>query len=832
MNFRIPFWRSFKVRIILVAMAVFVLGVWSLALYAGCILHADLQKLLGEQQLSTATIVAAEINQQFDERLRGLNLIAKGITPAKMTDPAALQRFLESHVLLRDHFNSGFFVVSVDGTALASVPARLGRIGVNFMDRDHIAAALKQDRPTVSEPVIGKLLKAPVISIAAPIHDSKGKVIGALSGVVNLAESNFLDLIIGHHYGSSGSYFLVEPRQKRIVTATDKDFNLKPLSPPNMKQLAEDLSPGSKGYGTFVNAEGVEYLLAAHAVPVSGWALAVQLPVAEAFAPIRGLESRLLRAAALVTALATLLIWWMLQRALVPLQNTARALAELPDKGSFPAALPVVRNDEVGRVVTAFNRLLSSLRTQDLALRQSEAQLQDAQAIAGLGIYVLDGVSGTWSSSHLLDTLFGIDAAYERTVEGWLAIVHPHDRQRMQDYLSGLIGSHSKNFDATYRIVRPCDGATRWMHGLGRLEYDGGGGLRKMPGIIQDVTESMLVQLRLGMLSRITEQAPIAIVITNLDGTIEYVNPQFEKVTGYSFQEAVGQNPRILQSGQTDPKVYLELWDSLTSGEVWQGEFQNQKKNGEWFVERAVIAPVHNVSGVTTHYVALKENITERKRAQVNLQESLREKTALLNEVHHRVKNNLQVIASLLRLEANRSSASDTRSVLGEMQGRIRSMALVHEALYRSGNFAAVELKSYLEQVATGSFRAQSSSSGAVRLVLELSSVHVSLDQATPCGLLVNELISNSVKHGFPDDKQGVVHVVLQSSPSTENMSEMCRLQVWDTGIGLPREFELIRTQSLGLQLVGDLSNQLGGKLAIGKGGGASFTVTFPLAKI
>jgi len=824
-------WGTLKARVILMTMAIIVVGVWSLALFSGALLQADMQQLVGEQQLSAATIVAAEVNKQFEERLQALQRIAGQITPEMMGKPAALQAFLEGHLLLQDHFNAGLFVVGADGVARASVPVSIGRLGVSFKERDHIRAALTQNRVTISEPVIGKMLKTPVISIAAPVHDANGAPMGALTGVINLSQPNFLDLIIGQHYGRSGSYFVIDPRHQTIVTATDKRFNLTPLpalAPVVGGNAIGDPGGGASVQGAYVSAGGVESLTAMSVVPSAGWYLAILLPVDEAFAPINTLKSRLLKAAALVTVLAALIIWRILLLAMRPLQVVADALDKLPVVGEFPPELPVTSDDEVGRVVMAFNRLLASLRTQDSILRQSEAQLVTAQTIAGLGSYVLHGPTGSWKSSQMLDTLFGVDASYERSVQSWLDILHPDDRDYMDNYFSGLCSRAEPEFDATYRIVRPSDGQMRWLHGIGRLEFDSQGQFQQMIGVVQDVTDSRRVQLRLNMLSSISEQAPIAIVIVDLNGTIEFVNPHFEKVTGYSFQEAVGQNPRILQSGQTDPAVYRALWDRLTAGEVWQGEFQNRKKNGELFVEWAVIAPIHNASGLTTHYVALKEDITERKRAQTRLQESLNEKTALLNEVHHRVKNNLQVIASLLRLESKRSSHADTKNVLGDMQGRIRSMAQVHEALYRSGNFAAVDLKDYLEQVATGTFRAQSGNGSVVRLVLNLQAVRVGLDQATPCGLLVNELVTNSVKHGFTFGMQGEVRVELQRV-QPEAATELWRLRVVDNGVGLAPDFEARRTKSLGLQLVSDLAGQLGGELKIDQSQDLCFEVTFPL---
>jgi PAS domain S-box-containing protein len=346
---------------------------------------------------------------------------------------------------------------------------------------------------------------------------------------------------------------------------------------------------------------------------------------------------------------------------------------------------------------------------------------------------------------------------------------------------------------------------------------------------IHDITERKATERKLRQLSRITEQAPIAIVITNLVGVIEYVNPWFSAITGYSAEEAIGRNPRLLQSGQTPPAVYADLWNTLHAGGVWHGEFHNKKRNGEVFIESAVIAPVLDASGVVSHYVAIKEDVTDQRRHEDALTASLQEKTALLNEVHHRVKNNLQVVTSLLRLEAGRAGDATTRAVLHEMQGRIRSMALVHETLYRSGTFASVDLQSYVRQVASAAFRAQAHTSGAVRLVLDLAPVQVSLDQATPCGLLVNELISNCIKHGFAHGEQGEVRVELQPVAGNDGGPALWCLRVSDTGADLPVDFEERRSHSLGLQLVGDLAGQLGGTLTVEAGPGASFAVTFPV---
>lgn len=253
-------------------------------------------------------------------------------------------------------------------------------------------------------------------------------------------------------------------------------------------------------------------------------------------------------------------------------------------------------------------------------------------------------------------------------------------------------------------------------------------------------------------------------------------------------------------------------------------QFQLQLPQGvRWF--ELSVARMNVERGQEPRCIVLSRDITERKLSEVALQQSLRDKDALLKEVHHRVKNNLQVVISLLRLEAGRSTHSDTKAVLQEMQGRIRSMAMLHESLYRSGTLAWIDLGAYLEQLAVQIFRTQSTQTGLVQLKLNLAAVEAGMDQAIPMGLLVNELISNCLKHGFVDGRSGEVSIELQPV----DHAQAWRLRVSDTGVGLPSNFEEKRKNSLGLQLIGDLSKQVGGVLQVESSltSGTAFTVTF-----
>ncbi|MBK3733682.1 AAA family ATPase [Azospirillum brasilense] len=202
---------------------------------------------------------------------------------------------------------------------------------------------------------------------------------------------------------------------------------------------------------------------------------------------------------------------------------------------------------------------------------------------------------------------------------------------------------------------------------------------------------------------------------------------------------------------------------------------------------------------------------------------TLDEKEALLKEIHHRVKNNLQLVTSLLNLQARRIEDEAVAALFADSRDRVRSMALVHENLYRLGNFARVPMREHLESVCAHLLRAYARQAGAVRLVTEMADLQLDLDRAVPCGLIVNELVSNALKHAFPGGRGGVLGVVLAVD------GRECRLTVRDDGVGLPGGYDPDRMDTLGFQLIADLTEQLRGSLEYNPGTGTEFVVAFPL---
>lgn len=380
---------SIKTKVTAFTLAIFVISIWSLAFYVSRILREDMERLSGEQQFSTVTYMAAKVNQELDDRLRALGAAAGEVTLAEMNDTAILQAYLEQRQLLQFLFNGGVDIVNPGGVVIADVPLSSGRMGRNYMADEWISAALKEGKSTISRPLMGPALRAPVFVMTVPIRDARGKVVGALNGVVNLGKPSFLDRITENHYGKTGGYVLAAPQHRLIITATDKSRVMERIPAPGVVPAIDRFLQGYDGSAVYVNPVGVEVLASGMKIPVASWIVASILPTAEAFAPVRSMQWRVLLASILLTVLAGVLTWWMLRRQLAPMLEVMRALATRSSTDKARQPLPIERQDEIGELVGGFNRLLETLTQRDEALRESETHYRELFSKANEGLLVM-----------------------------------------------------------------------------------------------------------------------------------------------------------------------------------------------------------------------------------------------------------------------------------------------------------------------------------------------------------------------------------------------------------------------------------------------------------
>lgn len=213
-------------------------------------------------------------------------------------------------------------------------------------------------------------------------------------------------------------------------------------------------------------------------------------------------------------------------------------------------------------------------------------------------------------------------------------------------------------------------------------------------------------------------------------------------------------------------------------------------------------------------------------RSEQAIRQSLKEKEVLLQEVHHRVKNNLQMIWSLINMQVRQIHDDSARSALEECQRRVQAIALIHEQLYQSRNYARVPFSEYTRSLAANIFQATGVSPANVSLAIAVEDISLPVDKAIPCGLVLNELITNALKHAFPNGRKGTIRVELGKVPGNR-----LRLVVSDDGVGLPAGFDSRTAVSLGLHLVRMLTKQVDGELEVRTDGRTSFCVTVPMTE-
>ncbi|BCR03121.1 hypothetical protein DESUT3_01900 [Desulfuromonas versatilis] len=272
--------------------------------------------------------------------------------------------------------------------------------------------------------------------------------------------------------------------------------------------------------------------------------------------------------------------------------------------------------DSDGKIVGGVEivRDVTARKTAEERLRKSEHLLSETQRIAGIGSFDLDlkTFEQTWSEE--LYRIHQLPPGTPVTYETIFAFNPPEDRSRIDQAVREAI-EETGEYEFEHTIIRP-DGTTRIMQAIGRVIYDEAGAPLRLIGTCQDITERRQAEEQLRILSEAVKQSPVCIVITDPQARIQYVNPRVTELTGYRPEEVIGDTPSLVASGNTPREVYQQLWQTLGRKESWRGEFQNRKKNGELYWEQALIAPILDAAGKITHYIAIKEDVTERKQSE------------------------------------------------------------------------------------------------------------------------------------------------------------------------------------------------------------------------
>jgi PAS domain S-box-containing protein len=320
------------------------------------------------------------------------------------------------------------------------------------------------------------------------------------------------------------------------------------------------------------------------------------------------------------------------------------------------------------------------------------------------------------------------------------------------------------------------------------------------------------------------------IVICDTKGTIVKVNKGFCDTSKYKEEELIGKNISIINSNAHPKEFWKDMWSFVEKGKTWRNEVKCKAKNGSKFWMDMVINPINNIHGNITHYLSISNLITDKKKQEQYLiknekalKKSLKEKDTLLQEVHHRVKNNLQMISSLMDLQIKRATEKEVIKQLTDSQSRIKAMSLLHEKLYQSDNITLVNISEYTISLLNSfitMYDDEIKKKIQVKHIIE-DDIHLSIPRAIPFGLIVNEIMSNCYKHAFNKNESGIISISLYK----ENDTTILRIK--DSGKGMDTSVDFKSFKSLGMKLITSLSSQLKAEVSFLSVKGLTVTLTF-----
>lgn len=328
--------------------------------------------------------------------------------------------------------------------------------------------------------------------------------------------------------------------------------------------------------------------------------------------------------------------------------------------------------------------------------------------------------------------------------------------------------------------------------------------------------------LELEKLSLVASKTDNSVIIADDGGKIEWVNDGFMRLTGLS-QNIIGKGINDLHVYENINTIISEMRTEKHS-RIFESHVKSEDGTDRWI--SSTLTPIFDDDQRLRKLLFVDTDITESKKMANQIVASLKEKDLLLKEIHHRVKNNLQIIISLLNLQSGYIKDEETLKAVREGQNRVRSMALVHEKFYQSDELGEIDFKEYTVKLCHFLKQSYAEQDAPINITVNAEEIGFDMDTAMPCGLLITEIVSNSLKYGFPGKREGEIQIDFKKIPEKKVM-----MTISDNGIGLPDDFEIEKSESLGMQLIIALTSQLDGEVIYSGENGTKFTVTFTYPK-
>ena len=465
-----------------------------------------------------------------------------------------------------------------------------------------------------------------------------------------------------------------------------------------------------------------------------------------------------------------------------------------------------------GPAVLIFHTDITARKNAELNLKEREERLRLVVEGTGLGIWDLNVKTGEYIINDRFAEMLGYtkEEITPLLKNSKKYLNNPDDDSVLQRTFEEHLKGKTPMFQSEHRL-RTKSGDWIWIQDRGRVvEWDLEGNPIRVTGTHLDITDRKIAEEALRVRDMAIRSSITAIAFADLSGEIVFINPAAVSMWGYDTEDEI-LHRYILEFFHTSES---ELPRKLNMKEDnWVGEMTARKKDGAYFYVQASLDLVRNEKGSPILFMGSFIDITERRKAEQNIKNSLKEKELLLREVHHRVKNNLQIISSLLDMKSMRTNNQDTADLFLDARNKIQTMALIHSQLYGSERFDLIDIGKHIEDITAYLSDVYSSQRKGIVNYFQIAKVFLPVTQAIPCTLVLCELISNAFKHAFTNVDDGEIIIAMTLIDQNK-----VYLRISDNGCGLPNHIDFDTTETLGLKLVRNLVRyQLGGEILVNR---------------